>query len=75
MSQNPRELALQILQYLYEKAGKTTPISSFEVSIGTDIHSLRPAIEDLKMQGYVTEDEYRVEITPAGLNFARSKWV
>ncbi len=69
------ELALQVLQYLFDRSGRLIAISDLEVQLGRDIHDLRPAIEDLKVRGYVNEDEYRLEILPAGSHFARSRWV
>jgi hypothetical protein len=69
------ELALLILQYLFDRAGKQVPLAEFEVALGKDIHALRPAIEDLKTLAYISEDEYRLEILPTGRDFAQSKWV
>jgi len=69
------ETALSILQYLFDRAGRSVAIADLEVVIGKDIHHLRPAIEDLKTSGFVSEDEYRIEIKPEGLHFARSRWV
>lgn len=51
------------------------PIGDLEVVMGKDIHALRPAIEDLKTEGYINEEEYRIEIKPAGVHFAQSRWV
>lgn len=69
------ELALQILQYLYDRSGRQIDIGELEVQIGKDIHVLRPAIEDLKTNGFVNEEEYRLEILPTGKHFAQSRWV
>ena len=70
-----RDLSLLILQHLFDRQGKRVPITDLEVTLGKDIHDLRPAIEDLKAHGYITEEEYRIEILPAGRDFARSRWV
>jgi len=69
------ELALQILQYLYDRAGRQIDIGELEVQIGKDIHVLRPAIEDLKTNSFINEEEYRLEILPTGKHFAQSRWV
>lgn len=69
------ETALMILQYLFDRTGKRVAIADLEPVLAMDIHSLRPAIEDLKTAGYITEDEYRIEIKPEGIHFARSRWV
>jgi|JI7StandDraft_1071085.scaffolds.fasta_scaffold340441_2 hypothetical protein len=69
------ELALQILQYLYDRSGRQIDIGELEVQIGKDIHVLRPAIEDLKTNGFINEEEYRLEILPTGKHFAQSRWV
>jgi DNA-binding IclR family transcriptional regulator len=69
------ELSLQILQYLFDRADRRIPISELEVQLGKDLHTLRPALEDLKTQGFITEEEYRVEILPSGYHFAQSRWV
>ncbi len=69
------ELALLILQYLYDRTGRQIDIGELEVQLGKDIHALRPAIEDLKTNGFINEDEYRLEILPTGRNFAQSRWV
>ena len=69
------ELALQILQYLYDRSGRQIDIGELEVQIGKDIHVLRPAIEDLKTNGFINEEEYRLEILPPGKHFAQSRWV
>lgn len=69
------ELALLVLQYLYDRAGRQIDIGELEVQLGKDIHVLRPAIEDLKTNGFINEDEYRLEILPTGKNFAQSRWV
>jgi DNA-binding MarR family transcriptional regulator len=69
------ELSLQILQYLFDRAGRQIQISDLAVQLGKDIHSLRPAIEDLKAEGFINEEEYRVEILPSGRHFAQSRWV
>lgn len=69
------ELALLILQYLYDRAGRQIDIGELEVQLGKDIHVLRPAIEDLKTNGFINEDEYRLEILPTGKHFAQSRWV
>ena len=69
------ELALQILQYLYERSGRQIDIGELEVQIGKDIHVLRPAIEDLKTNGFINEEEYLLEILPTGKHFAQSRWV
>lgn len=69
------ELSLQILQYLFDRAGRQIPITDLEVQLGKDMHALRPAIEDLKAGGFINEEEYRVEILPPGHHFARSRWV
>ncbi len=69
------ELALLILQYLYDRTGRQIDIGELEVQLGKDIHVLRPAIEDLKTNGFINEDEYRLEILPTGRNFAQSRWV
>ncbi len=69
------ELALQILQYLYDRAGRQIDIGELEVQIGKDIHVMRPAIEDLKTNGFINEEEYRIEILPTGKHFAQSRWV
>ena len=66
------ELALQILQYLYDRSGRQIDIGELEVQIGKDIHVLRPAIEDLKTNGFINEEEYRLEILPTGKHFAQS---
>jgi len=69
------ELALQILQYLYDRSGRQIDIGELEVQIGKDIHVLRPAIEDLKTNGFINEEEYCLEILPTGKHFAQSRWV
>lgn len=69
------ELALLILQHLFDRQGRRIPISDLEVTLGKDIYALRPAIEDLKVQGFINEEEYRIEILPAGRSFAQSRWV
>ena len=69
------ELALQILQYLYDRSGRQIDIGELEVQIGKDIHVLRPAIEDLKTNGFINEEEYLLEILPTGKHFAQSRWV
>lgn len=69
------QLSLQILQYLFDRAGKRIPITELEIQLGKDVHALRPAIEDLKTEGFVNEEEYRVEILPSGRHFAQSRWV
>ncbi|AFM12896.1 hypothetical protein [Turneriella parva] len=69
------ELALLVLQYLYDRAGRQIDIGELEVQLGKDIHVLRPAIEDLKTNGFINEDEYRLEILPTGKHFAQSRWV
>jgi hypothetical protein len=69
------ELPLLILQHLFDRAGKRIPISDLEVTLGKDMHALRPAIEDLKTEGFINEEEYRIEILPAGRHFAQSRWV
>jgi hypothetical protein len=68
------EIPLLILQYLYDRSGKSVPIGDLETVIGKDIYTLRPAIEDLKTEGFISEDEYRIEIKPAGIHFAQSRW-
>ena len=70
-----RELSLLILQHLYDRQGKRIAITGLEVALGKDVHTLRPAIEDLKVRGYINEEEYRLEILPTGRDFARSRWV
>lgn len=70
-----RELPQLVLQYLYDRRGKRIPISELETHLGKDIHTLRPAIEDLKTRGFINEEEYRVEILAAGHHFAQSRWV
>lgn len=69
------ELSLQILQYLFDRRGRQVAITEIEVQLGQDIHALRPAIEDLKTAGFLNEEEYRLEILPAGRHFAQSRWV
>ncbi len=69
------ELSLQILQYLFDRQDKRIPVTELELQLGIEIHKLRPAIEDLKSEGFVNEEEYRVEILPSGRNFAQSRWV
>lgn len=69
------ELSLQILQYLFDRAGRQIPIRELEVKLGKDVYTLRPAIEDLKAKGFINEENYRVEILPAGRHFAQSRWV
>ncbi len=69
------ELALLILQYLFDRQGRRVAITDLEVMTGKDIHTLRTAIEDLKMHGLIAEDEYRIEIRPEGVAFAQSRWV
>lgn len=69
------EASLLILQYLFDRTGKRVAIADLEPVLAMDIHNLRPAIEDLKSAGYITEDEYRIEIKPEGIHFARSRWV
>ena len=69
------ELALLILQHLFDRQGKRVAIADLEAVTGKDIHTLRAAIEDLKTQRLVAEDEYRIEIRPEGVSFARSRWV
>ncbi|MBV6492255.1 MAG: hypothetical protein LDLANPLL_00248 [Turneriella sp.] len=69
------ELALLILQYLFDRQGKRVAITDLEAVTGKDIHTLRAAIEDLKILGYIAEDEYRIEIRSEGVSFARSRWV
>lgn len=69
------ELSLQILQYLFDRAGRQIPIRELEVKLGKDVYTLRPAIEDLKAEGFINEENYRVEILPAGRHFAQSRWV
>ena len=69
------ETPLLILQYLYDRTGRMIPIADLEVVLGKDIHALRPSIEDLKTEGFINEEEYRIEILPAGRDFARSRWV
>lgn len=69
------ELALLILQHLFDRQGKRVAIVDLEAVTGKDIHTLRAAIEDLKMQSLVAEDEYSIEIRPEGIAFARSRWV
>lgn len=70
-----RELPQLILQYLYDRPGKRIPIAELETQLGKDIHTLRPAIEDLKLRGFINEEEYRIEILAAGQHFAQSRWV
>ena len=31
--------------------------------------------QDLKLRGFINEEEYRIEILAAGRDFARSRWV
>lgn len=69
------ETPLLILQYLYDRTGRMVPIADLEVVLGKDIHALRPSIEDLKTEGFINEEEYRIEIKPAGVHFAKSRWV
>ena len=69
------EASLLILQYLFDRTGKRVAIADLEPVLAMDIYRLRPAIEDLKSAGYITEDEYRIEIKPEGIHFARSRWV
>jgi len=69
------ESALLILQYLFDRRGKRVAIADLEAPLAMEIHSLRPAIEDLKTAGYISEDEYRLEIKAEGVHFARSRWV
>ena len=69
------ETPLLILQYLYDRTGRRIPLSDLEAALGKDIHALRPAIEDLKTEGFLNEEEYRIEIKPAGVHFAKSRWV
>ena len=54
------ETPLLILQYLYDRVGRMVPVADLEVVMGKDIHALRPAIEDLKTEGYINEEEYRI---------------
>lgn len=70
-----RELPQLILQYLYDRSGKRVQISELETHLGKDVHTLRPAIEDLKTRGFINEEEYRIEILASGLHFAQSRWV
>lgn len=51
------------------------PIRELEVQLGIDLYTLRPALEDLKVQGYINEEEYQIEILAAGRHFAQSRWV
>ena len=69
------ETPLLILQYLYDRTGRMIAIADLEVVLGKDIYALRPAIEDLKTEGFINEEEYRIEIKPAGIHFAKSRWV
>ncbi len=71
----PRELALLVLQHLFDRQGRRVPLGDLEVALGKDIHTLRPAIEDLKLRGFINEEEYLIEILAAGRDFARSRWV
>lgn len=75
LNQVLRELSLLILQHLFDRQGKRIPITDLEVALGKDVYVLRPAIEDLKTHGFINEEEYRIEILPAGRDFARSRWV
>jgi len=69
------ELPFLILQYLFDRPAKRVAIADLEVALGCDIYHLRPAIEDLKLEGYINEEEYRIEILAAGRHFAQSRWV
>jgi predicted transcriptional regulator len=70
-----RELPQLILQYLYDRPGKRIPIGELETQLGKDVYTLRPAIEDLKLRGFINEEEYRIEILASGRHFAQSRWV
>ena len=65
----------QILQELYQRRGKPVAIETLQVEIGADIQRMRPAVEDLKTRGLILEEEYCLEITSKGLDYARSRWV
>jgi hypothetical protein len=69
------ELPFEILQYLFDRPAQQVAITDFEVHLGKSVYELRPAIEDLKTHGFISEDEYRVEILPMGRAFSQSKWV
>lgn len=65
----------QILQELYQRRGKQVSMETLQIEIGSDIQRMRPAVEDLKTRGLILEEEYCLEITSKGLDYARSRWV
>lgn len=50
-------------------------LSELETITGFSITRIRGSVEDLKLEGWVIEDEHGVQITESGMAEARTRWI